>query len=161
MAGLIVFALYQNLSATGKERLEVGDKAPDFQLQTLDGKVVKLSDYHGKVVLINFWATWCQPCRTEMPDLQKVYESWRGRGLEVLAVNIAETPVAVQAFKKELGLTFPILLDSQKEVTKLYKVGPIPTSFFVDESGKIIRIFQGQMNRNQMEQGVMESLRAQ
>ena len=90
MLVLIGFALYQ----TGEsEAVEVGRTAPDFELTTLDGKTVRLSDFRGKGVLINFWASWCKPCRDEMPAIQRVYERHRDKGLEVLAVNIAETEV--------------------------------------------------------------------
>jgi len=125
MMGLIVFALYQNIVQENNKSLSAGNEAPEFQLQTIDNKTVKLSDFRGKTVLLNFWATWCKPCRTEMPAIQQAYEQWRARGVEVLAINIAETPLAVTNFAKEFGLTFPILLDPQREVTKLYKVGPI------------------------------------
>jgi len=108
MLVLIGFALYQ----TGEsEAVEVGRTAPDFELTTLDGKTVRLSDFRGKGVLINFWASWCKPCRDEMPAIQRVYERHRDKGLEVLAVNIAETEVTVDGFVRHLDLTFPILLD--------------------------------------------------
>jgi peroxiredoxin len=159
MFGLIAYALYQTFTATDKNRLDIGDEAPDFQIQTLDGKTVQLSDYRGKVVLLNFWATWCKPCRTEMPDIQRVYDKFKERNFEVLAVNIAEQPVTVNSFAKGLRLTFPIGLDSQKEITKMYKVGPLPASFFIDQEGKIAQIFQGQMNIGNIEQGVLAASR--
>lgn len=161
MLGLIAFALYQSFMQKDKEQLEVGDFAPNFQVQTHDGKALKLSDYRGKVILLNFWATWCGPCRTEMPDIQKVYDTWKPRGLEVIAMNIAETPISVSNFTEQLKLTFLIGLDTDKTVTKTYKVGPIPTSFFIDKNGKIVKIYQGQMNSQIIEQGIMESIQSQ
>ena len=151
MAGMIGFALYQPVEGTKEKGPVVGSQAPDFQLETLDGKSLRLSDLRGKGVLVNFWATWCKPCREEMPAIQKMYEKYRDRGFEVVAVNIAETPVAVQGFTRQLGLTFPVVLDRDRQVTKLYQVGPIPTSFFVRPNGTIAHKVVGQMDEGQIE----------
>jgi peroxiredoxin len=131
----ILFAVVQS---TKKEPtvLEVGQAAPEFQLNTLDGKSVKLSDYKGKVVLLNVWASWCEPCRQEMPDIQKAYETYKDQGLVVLGANLRENNVSVQGFVENMGLTFPILMDKDGNLaTQTYKVKPIPTSFFIDKNG--------------------------
>ncbi|KEO84370.1 redoxin domain-containing protein [Tumebacillus flagellatus] len=120
--------------------LEVGQAAPDFQLETLDGKTVKLSDYRGKVVLLNFWASWCEPCRQEMPDIEKAYETYKDQGLVVLGANLQENNVSIQGFTDTMGLTFPILMDKDgKLAVQTYKVKPIPTSFYIDKDG-ILRV---------------------
>ncbi|GAA5344695.1 thiol-disulfide oxidoreductase ResA [Planifilum fimeticola] len=155
MLALIGFALYQ----TGEsEAVEIGQTAPDFELTTLDGKTVRLSEFRGKGVLINFWASWCKPCRDEMPAIQRVYERHRDKGLEVLGVNIAETGVTVDGFVRHLDLTFPILLDQNREVTQLYGIGPIPSSIFVSPEGKVVRKVSGQMQEGQIESMVLEIL---
>ncbi|PRX41645.1 peroxiredoxin [Planifilum fimeticola] len=155
MLALIGFALYQ----TGEsEAVEIGQTAPDFELTTLDGKTVRLSEVRGKGVLINFWASWCKPCRDEMPAIQRVYERHRDKGLEVLGVNIAETGVTVDGFVRHLDLTFPILLDQNREVTQLYGIGPIPSSIFVSPEGKVVRKVSGQMQEGQIESMVLEIL---
>ncbi|MBI2874853.1 MAG: redoxin domain-containing protein, partial [Firmicutes bacterium] len=115
----------------------VGSDAPDFSLQILDGRRVKLSDYQGRVVAINFWATWCPPCREEMPGMQKVYERNKDKGFVILALDLKEPDKLVRDFRNELGLTFPILMDRQGIVLNRYGVSAIPTTFFIDRKGQI------------------------
>jgi peroxiredoxin len=123
-----------------------GHSAPDFTLQTLDGAPLSLSDLRGKGVVLNFWATWCPPCRAEMPELQMAHEAYSPGGLVVLGVNQAEDRATVQAFLEERNLTFPVALDSQYEVSQLYQVNSLPTTFFIDRDGVIREIVIGQMN---------------
>ncbi|GGE83749.1 peroxiredoxin family protein [Priestia taiwanensis] len=132
--------------------LNVGDIAPDFQLQTLDGKTAKLSDYRGKRVMVNFWATWCPPCRAEMPDMVKLYEE---QNVMILAVNLTQTEPgtqAVQSFVNEFGLPFPILLDEEINVATQYEVRPIPTSYMIDSQGIIHYKALGALNHEMMVQ---------
>lgn len=128
----------------------VNFKAPDFQLTTLDGKTVALSDYCGKVVLINFWATWCPPCRTEMPDIQAAAQA-HPDGLVVLAINNAEDAETVKRFAQQFNLTFPILLDSDGSVARKYGVQGLPTSFFIDRAGIVRAANMGAMSRAYIE----------
>lgn len=116
---------------------EVGKLAPDFTLTGLNGKEVSLSDFRGQPVLLNFWATWCGPCRIEMPLLQAMYEKWTGEGLVFLAVNIQEDPARVREFIEGAGYTFPILLSPGNEVPLAYNVRGIPATFFIDAEGVI------------------------
>lgn len=117
----------------------VGDPAPDFRLQNLAGEEVSLSDFRGRPVLINFWATWCGPCRDEMPFIQGVFEDkeWSDQGLVILAVNLGEAPAKVGEFMEEYGLTFPVLLDARQDAAKAYNVRGIPATFFIDKNGII------------------------
>lgn len=115
--------------------LRIGEKAPDFELKTLDGKTVKLSDYRGKKVILNFWATWCPPCNAEMPDIQKYYNE-ADDNVEILAVNI-DPQYDVKKFVRDANVTFPVLLDSKDEVNTLYKILTIPTTYFIDGEGII------------------------
>lgn len=115
--------------------LRVGEKAPDFELMTLDGKTVKLSDYRGKKVILNFWATWCPPCKAEMPDIQKFYNE-ADDNVEILAINI-DPQYDVKKFVREANVTFPVLLDSKDEVNNLYRILTIPTTYFIDGEGII------------------------
>lgn len=121
---------------------EVGAQAPDFALQNLDGETVTLSGLRGQVVLINFWATWCGPCRQEMPAIEARYNHG---GFEVLAVDFGETAEQVQRFLDEIGVQLPVLLDSNGSVQELYRVRGYPTTFIIDQEG-IVRFFHiGQM----------------
>jgi peroxiredoxin len=136
--------------ADGVVGLEVGNVAPDFQLQTLAGETVKLSDYKGQRVMLNFWATWCPPCRAEMPDMEKFYQK---KGVAILAVNLTETEATMQDihdFVDEFGLTFPILLDKKIEVATTYQIGPIPTSYMIDSDGIIRYKTLGALNYEMM-----------
>lgn len=131
---------------TGKVGIDVGDIAPDFQLETLKGKKVKLSDYRGGPVMLNFWASWCPPCRAEMPDMEKLHQK---RDVTILAVNLTKSESSredVKEFVNEFHLTFPILLDEQVQVAAMYQIRPIPTTYMIDSEGVIqFRAF-GAMN---------------
>jgi peroxiredoxin len=120
-------------------RPEVGYLAPDFALPTLDGQTVRLSDFRGKkAVFLNFWATWCSPCRLEMPTMETAYQDYKGRGLEILAVSLDAGPKsAVKNFMQELKLTYPALQDPDMEVLRLYRMFSLPASFLIDKQGII------------------------
>ncbi|SFS49639.1 thiol-disulfide oxidoreductase ResA [Marininema halotolerans] len=155
---LIGYALWQGLDTDKKKAPEVGDKAPNFTLKTLDGKKLTLDDFHGKPVLLNFWASWCKPCEAEMPAIQKVYEKYKDQGFQVVGVNIAETEVAVSGFTRELAITFPVVLDRDRVVTKRYDVGRLPATYLIDRNGKIIRKMKGQMLEEEVDGYAKEAL---
>lgn len=129
-----------------------GQLAPDFELKTGDGETVRLSDYRGQRVLLNFWATWCPPCRAEMPDMQELYTK-SNLDVEILAVNLTATEKSeevVAPFVEEYGLTFPILMDRSSEVSNLYSVYAYPTSYMIDSAGRIQFIALGAINYDLM-----------
>ncbi|MCC2684923.1 MAG: resA [Paenibacillaceae bacterium] len=136
----------------------VGDKAPDFTLTDLDGQTHQLSEYRGKPVVINFWGTFCPPCRDEMPAIQAQYDKWRQQGFTVLAVNLGENKVTVDSFVKQLKLTFPVLLDPDMDLSRKYGVKLYPTTYFVDKSGKIEAKQEGQMEQDFIERNIMKLL---
>lgn len=150
---LIAVALVQALEAEQEEALpglKAGTKAPDFSLQTLDGENVKLSDYEGKKVVLNFWATWCKPCREEMPDLQTIY-SENNEEIVILAVNM-DAHNDVKGFTDSYAVTFPVLLDVEDKVSKIYRVISLPTTYFIDEKGDIAQKHLGQITYEQLEE---------
>ena len=122
-----------------------GFTAPEFRLTLLGGGEVALSDLRGKVVIVNLWASWCPPCRAEMPALQEAYETYRDRGLEILAVNTTyqDSQVASARFVEEFGLTFPVPLDQTGDVSRSYRLRALPTSFFIDRDGVIQSVVIG------------------
>ena len=131
--------------------LEIGKKAPNFTLETLEGETVSLEDYRGKIVLINFWATWCPYCRDEMPDLQKLYDNNKDDDFIVLAIDVAEEKSLAEKYIKEGGYTFPVLLDKDGAVAyKKYLVGGLPASFFIDKDGTLLGGVPGMMIYPQM-----------
>jgi peroxiredoxin len=122
-----------------------GFLAPDFSLETTSGETIRLSDLHGRPVMINLWASWCLPCRSEMPAMQRVYETYRERGLMVLAVNATDLDVQQNAldFIAQNGLTFPVLWDVDGAAQKLYGTGAFPTSYFINPQGIIEDVVLG------------------
>jgi cytochrome c biogenesis protein CcdA/peroxiredoxin len=132
-------------SDTAETGITLGKQAPDFATTAPDGAALRLSDFRGQVVLLNFWATWCGPCRNEMPEFQAVYEQLQTEGFTVLAVNMLEKPEAVQAFMDELGLSFPIALDPAAEINDQYQIRQYPTSFLIDQNGIIRQVHAGEL----------------
>jgi cytochrome c biogenesis protein CcmG/thiol:disulfide interchange protein DsbE len=122
-----------------------GFKAPDFKLNTLQGGSVQLSDLRGKPVLVSLWASWCPPCKAEMPAFEKVYRQYADQGLTILAVNASnqDSQAEAQAFVQANDLTFPILLDTQGRVSQLYDLRSLPTSFFIGRDGVIQEVVVG------------------
>ncbi|RHW31333.1 TlpA disulfide reductase family protein [Oceanobacillus profundus] len=132
--------------------IQKGELAPDFELYTLDGEKVKLSDYKGQRVMLNFWATWCPPCRAEMPDMQKFQNN---KDVQVLAVNLSETesnPDNIQKFVDELNLSLTIPLDNEALVSDEYEVMAYPTTYMIDSNGRIQFVMMGAMNYDFMVQ---------
>lgn len=158
--GVWLIAGGSNTSANGlttiiQERpvVKIGSPAPDFELTTLSGKQVKLSDYKGKVVILNLWATWCPPCKAEMPEMQSFYEKSRNSDITLLSVNLTaqeKNEKAVSDFVVDYQLTFPILLDKKDTVGKLYKTISIPTSYIIDREGIIRERVIGPMDEEKM-----------
>lgn len=123
---------------------EVGKLAPEFELKDLSGARVKLSEVKGKVVLVNFWAEWCGPCRAEMPFMENLYRAFKDKGLVVLAIAVDKSEKTVKAFVSDKKLTFKVLLDKDKEVSfDLYGVIGLPTTFLLDKKGVVVEKFVG------------------
>ncbi|MDR3200710.1 MAG: TlpA family protein disulfide reductase [Spirochaetales bacterium] len=128
----------QAFSAAGVQILKERIPVTDFTLPLLNGQSQNLSGLRGKVVFLNFWATWCPPCREEMPAMEKLYQRFKNSGLEFLTVNIQEEKNDVETFMKIFGLSFPVVLDSRGEAATLYGIRGIPTTYIIDRSGIII-----------------------
>nr|WP_224773558.1 thiol-disulfide oxidoreductase ResA [Metabacillus idriensis] len=144
LASAIGFTLYQNFFSD-KTRVQSGDQAPDFILEDMSGNKVQLSDLKGKGVFLNFWGTWCKPCIKEMPFMERQYNYYKNYGVETIAVNIAESDVAIESFVKRHNLTFTILKDKNRDVTDAYDITPIPTTFLIDKNGKVVKVITGSM----------------
>ena len=155
-------ALPPERNPTGRDPSPEKERAaPDFLLETLGGGTLRLSDLQGKAVLINFWATWCQPCRSEVPHLVAAYDRYRQQGLEIVAVNLQEDEGTVAGFVQEFGMQFPVVIDRSGDVADKYRVLGIPTSFFIDRSGVVRSIYTGPFVGQQSRQGIGESDLAQ
>lgn len=154
--GIILGSPPMQVKAPGQRNAE----APEFALANLAKDRVRLSDHRGHVVLVSFWATWCPPCRAEMPSMEKLYQAYRDRGLVILAISGDRTGrQVVDSFVEELGLTFLILLDPAGEVFAQYGVRGLPTSFLVDRQGRIVSAEAGARDWNsQVARRVVEAL---
>jgi peroxiredoxin len=126
--------------------------APDLTLTTVDGRELSLADLQGRAVLVNFWATWCPPCRREMADLQQFHLDNQDAGIVVVAINAGESAAQVEQFAQEYGLTFDLLLDPAMQALADFRVSSLPTSIFIDREGKIHGRHTGQIVRQQMDE---------
>lgn len=152
---------FQESEKTNSEKqiagMDADNVAPGFTLPVAGGGEISLEDYKGKKILLNFWASWCPPCRSEMPDMEKFYQKYKDEGVVVLAVNLANTeksPGDGPAYVQENGFTFPVLVDKNGSVGALYHVISLPTTYFVDSNGIIRGKVTGPMKLQQMEQHI-------
>lgn len=145
VAAALTYTLFQVLHTN--EDVSKGDTAPDFVLKNLDGDKVELNDYRGQGVLLNFWGTWCGPCKEEMPYLNTIHQKDLVPGVKILAVDIGESHYRVNNFVERYDLKFQILLDKGKDVSgaDAYNIGPMPTTFLIDKNGKVVKKIEGQM----------------
>lgn len=137
---LLVLAL---MAFGAQAALPAGKTAPDFTLKSLTGKNLKLSDYRGQVVLINFWASWCGPCRQEMPRLNKLYQDFRRAGFVILGVNVDDKRATARRFAQQLSVSFPVVHDSRKQVSQRYGLDAMPYTVIVDRDGKVAQVHRG------------------
>ncbi|MCC6141537.1 MAG: TlpA family protein disulfide reductase [Nitrospira sp.] len=139
----------------------VGATVEDFQLVDLDGKTHSLDQYRGKIVLVNFWATWCKPCTTEMPAMQASYDKLRDKGFVVLAVNELEDDAKVREHIKQYGHTFPVLMDRNNKVANQFGVFGLPVTVFIDQQGRVQEYIKGGLLTEQMINDVVAKIQKQ
>lgn len=162
MYKLIIFSLFFLLSNIAHASSPLTDllivpeaerhAAPDFEIENLVGGNTTMADYKDKIVLLNFWATWCMPCRAEMPGMETLWKKYKEQGFVVVAVSVDEgSRGRIETFSRLLDLSFPILLDPESNVSDLYKVSNMPTSFLIDRDGKIISRIVGSDDWNSTE----------
>ena len=130
---------FPGLASQGLE----GATAPDFALASLDGPNLRLSEYRGDVVMLNFWATWCGPCRQEMPMLEEIYGRYRPAGFQLLGINVDGEPSRARRMAQDLGVTFPLLVDTDKTVSKLYDIRAMPVTVLIDRDGTVRHVHHG------------------
>jgi len=148
-----------NAASTNGQAVTAKDKLADFTLKTLKGDEVNLRSFEGKkVVVVNFWATWCGPCRREMPDFNEVYARYRDRNVEFLAVNVEDSPgLVLPDFLQETPIAFPVLLGST-ELAMRYGISGLPTTMVIDRSGKITKRHIGMMSAEKLEAEIVKAL---
>jgi thiol-disulfide isomerase/thioredoxin len=145
----------------GGPAMLAGAPAQSFPATRLDGKPDALDNYRGRVVLVNLWASWCTPCREEMPDLERLYVAEKDRGLVVLGIDQGESAAAAGAFAREHSVTFPILLDQDQRYGRAYAAIGLPTTVIVDRGGRIVKGIDGALTLAEMRDAVGPVLRAQ
>jgi len=138
-------ALFGSLVAPRRVRAAVAPSmpAPDFTLRSAEGGNLRLAEMRGRVVLVNFWATWCGPCKVEMPHLNRLYEKYRSAGFVLLGVNIDDDPRQASALATRMGLKFPVLFDTDKAVTRRYALDSMPGTVLIDRDGKVRHVHKG------------------
>ncbi|MFC3038962.1 thiol-disulfide oxidoreductase ResA [Virgibacillus xinjiangensis] len=159
----VVYALVSNVTNDNTVYGE-GDMAPDFQLKQINEnnemETIQLSELEGKGVMLNFWGTWCPPCKEEMPYMEQLYPEYKEKGVEIVAVSLDATELVVHRFIDKYGLTFPVPHDTTGEVMDLYKVGPLPTTFFINPDGEIENVVEGGLTLETIE-GHLQNIQPQ
>lgn len=151
LVAAIAYTVYNTAHKDDVQLLKIGDNAPDFSLVDLNGETHKLSDYKGQGVLLNFWGTWCKPCKKEMPAINNQYKQFKDQGVQILGVNIAQSNLEVSSYADKLGVEFPIAIDKTKSVMRAYNVDPLPTTVLINKDGKIEKIITGEMTETDIE----------
>ncbi len=142
---IVKFLIYLGLVTltVTSNAITVQDDAPDFTLKSLQGENLRLNEYRGRVVLLNFWASWCGPCRQEMPLLDRIHKRYQDAGFAVLSVNVEGDPIPARALAQETGVSFPVLIDSGQKISELYELEAMPSSVLIDRDGVVRYIHRG------------------
>lgn len=136
-----------------------GQPAPDFALASLDGKTLKLSDYHGKAVLLNFWATWCEPCKIEMPWFVQLQQQYGSQGLQVLGVAMDDTdPKEITKFTHKMGVNYPVVVGKESVGDQYGGIPYLPSTFYIDRDGKVVDRVYGLVSRSEIEDDIKKAL---
>jgi peroxiredoxin len=143
MRHLLITTLLSLAAAAASATVTPQAPAPDFTLKSAEGRNLRLQEQRGQVVLVNFWASWCGPCKVEMPHLNKLHEKYRASGVTLLGVNIDDDARHGAATAAKWGVKFPVLLDADKRVTKLYDLGSMPATVLIDRDGKVRYLHRG------------------
>jgi len=158
LAGATAFALYSSFTEEDQEVVQVGDQAPNFQLPTvnMEQETMTLSELEGKGVMLNFWGTWCPPCKEEMPFMEKLYPEYKEKGVEIVAVALDDSRLVIEGFIEDYGLTFPNLHDKNYQVNDAYGVGYLPATFFINEDGEVVNKVVGGLTLEKLEGHLQE-----
>lgn len=158
LGAAVAYTLYANLTKEDIKKVSIGEMAPDFVLVDMKGEKHQLSDYKGQGVFLNFWGTWCKPCEEEFPYINNQYHQFKDQGVQVLAVNISESELAVNKFADRFNLDFPIVIDKDEQVRTAYKIDPLPATILIDKEGKVVKYHTGQLTE-EMVREFMEKIK--
>jgi thiol-disulfide isomerase/thioredoxin len=161
--GIVLFMFLNNTAASTTDfsavPAQVDFAPPELTLESLSGETASLNDYPGSVVLVNLWATWCPPCREEMPSLEAFYEDHKADGFVLIAINQEETREVVEPFVKEFGLTFPVWLDLNYLAEQKFKTESLPSSFVIDRAGRVRLMWFGGISKKNLEKYVADLIK--
>ncbi|QGH34832.1 thiol-disulfide oxidoreductase ResA [Gracilibacillus salitolerans] len=155
--GALLFAVVSNLTAEEEAAVDIKDQAPDFELNRIANNEdtvessLQLSDLEGKGVMLNFWATYCEPCEREMPYMEELYPKYKEQGVEIVAVSVDATELVIDKFVDQYNLSFPILHDKNSQVLDAYGIRPLPTTYFIDENGVVVERVLGELSLERLE----------
>ena len=155
LAMMVFYAVYQGVNDEPETALTtIQEKAPNFSGKTLTGDTFVLTDETQKKTLINFWGSWCEPCKREMPALETAYSTHKDDGFTVISINLGQSDFVTQQFVKQYNLTFPVLIDQDGSIKEAYHVGKLPASFLVDEDGIIEQVHEGELSEEMLEEWI-------
>lgn len=155
LAMMVFYAVYQGINEEPETALtSAEEKAPNFSGKTLTGDTLVLTDEIEKKTLINFWGSWCEPCKREMPALETAYSTYKNEGFNVISINLGQSDFVTQQFVKQYNLTFPVLIDQDGSIKEAYRVGKLPASFLVDEDGIIEQVHEGELSEEMLEEWI-------
>ncbi|MCL4493144.1 MAG: TlpA family protein disulfide reductase [Nitrospirae bacterium] len=155
--GVYLFPYLKNRSAFAGSKPAIHERAPEFSLEDISGKKVHLSDFREKVVLVNFWASWCPPCKMEIPGFQKIYETYKDKGFTVIGIATDDVP---PSFMKSMGMTYPVVLADDKVISDYGNISGIPASFLVGRDGRIIKKIMGMYFEGGLKKDVENALKS-
>lgn len=158
LGAAVAYTLYANFTKDKVQKVAIGEKAPDFVLTDMEGNTHRLSEYEGQGVFLNFWATWCKPCEREMPYMNNQYKQFKDQGVQIIAVNVGESELAVNKFAGKYDLSFPIVIDTDGQVQTAYGIGPLPATYLIDKEGKVVKYITGELTE-EMIRGYMEQIK--
>lgn len=146
----IVYITFTTGKQEKKEALVVGLEAPDFEVVDLEGNIFRLSDYRGKGVVLNFWGTWCKPCKREFPAMERQYKHFDEQGVKLIAINNDQTDLEVQTYVKNMDMTFQVAIDKTRSILNAYNVVPLPTTILINQDGIVEKVITGEMTEAQI-----------
>lgn len=158
LLGAVGYTFYTNFFSN-KQTVLVGRQAMEFSVVDMKGQTYQLSSLKGKGVMLNFFGTWCQPCEQEMPTLNAVYQKYKNKGVEFIAINNDEANLVVKAYMERLGITFPVVIDKDESIFSTYNVGALPTSVFINKDGEITNVSVGALTEDNLTQQLDKTIR--
>lgn len=151
LAVAILYTVFTAVTQEDRKALKAGDEAPNFEVVDLEGNTFRLSDYRGQGVVLNFWGTWCEPCKREFPAMERQYKYFEKQGVHLIAINIEQTDLEVQTYAQNMGMTFPVAIDKTRSIVNAYNAAAsLPTTILINREGKIEKVIRGEMTEAQI-----------